>query len=413
MDTLRRSALKAPATKHERVREKLRQQILDGTFAPGMQLPSEKELPKTLRASKVTVVRALNDLSREGLIVRRRGSGSFVADPSQRPLFPSRFLRLGMLIPHSFFPDFRYGADLSEMLRGVLAEYGLEKAVPDFPKVQNHQTTRGRWLSESRGCSIEVLGEALDVRHRHPTLEAVREGRFDGILACSIADPEWTEQLLGLGIPTVLVDNPEEQFLTKADQVYFDPFPAYRAVVREYAAAGFKRIHFVGAWTHRPVERFSEMLKGPAYYAPENAWPNPDSFLRQGAWRMGMDESHLPCPAEWVHYSFSNYVMPLAEKLVALPEGERPEAIVCHAHSQADAIQRVFSERGLPLMAAGATDAPQLGRVRAIRASNEHLGSTAAALLLWKIQQPRRPTVRVGLPLQLTPTPPNRAAQVM
>jgi len=400
-----------PATKHERVREALRRQILDGTFAPGAQLPSETDLPKRLRASKITVVRALNDLSREGLIVRRRGSGSYVADPSQRSLLPGRFLRIGLLLSHSFFPDFRYGHAEREVLHGLMGEYGLRHPVADFPRTREDEPTRGIWLSEARGCQVEVLGEAMDVRHRHPPLDAVRAGRYDGLLACGIADASWIAELLALGIPTVLVDNPDERFVLQADQVFFDPFPAYRAAVKELAAAGLRRIHFVGAWTHQPFERFAEMPKGLAYYDPEYARPNPDSYIRQSAWRTGMAEAQLPASDAWAHYSWPNYLQPLAEKLAALPASERPEAVICHSYAQADMLQRHFEALGLPLAAVGATNEPQLGRARVIHAPNNHMGSTAAALLLWKIQQPRRVALRVGLPLQLSPPPPAPVSQ--
>ncbi|MBI3828625.1 MAG: GntR family transcriptional regulator [Planctomycetes bacterium] len=397
------SATRAPATKHERVRESLRRMIHDGTFAPGSQLPPEKDLPKRLRASKITVVRALNDLAREGLIVRRRGSGSYVADPTQRPLMPGRFLRLGLLLPFSVFPDFRYGPQQSEIIRSALQAWGLAHVIPEFPRVSDDEATRGRWVGESRGCCIEMLGEEISVRLKHPPLAAIREGRFDGLLSISVVEEAWTAELLNLGIPTVLVDYPNERFTFQADQVFFDPFPGYRAAVRAFAERGLRRIHFVGAWIHAPYARFADAAKDKDFFSLEKARPDPDSFMRQSAWRQAMSELGLRAPDEWSQFGWHDetHLRPLAERLASLPGDERPEAVICHGVHQAEFIAKVFAERGLPLLAAGAAGAPYHGRAWGIYANSGQLGSTAAALLLWKLQQPQRPSLRVGVPMSL------------
>jgi len=394
------------ATKHQRVREALRRQITAGLYPPGSALPPETVLPKRLRVSKITVVRALNDLVREGLIVRRRGHGSYVADPRQRPLIPTRFLRLGLLLPHSILPDFRQGPQQNEILRGALGEWGLAPIVPEFPKARDEEATRGRWTSEPRGCCVEVLGEERTVRLKHPPLAAVREARYDGILTLSVVQEEWIADLLALGIPTVLVDYPNDRFSTAADQVFFDPFPGYRAVVRAFAERGLKRIHFVGGWIHTPYARSADMHRDPDFYAPGKAQPDPDSFMRQSAWRQAALELGLRCPEEWVHFTWTEegHVRELAGRLAALATDERPEAVVCHGLGQAEALADVFAERGLPLAAAGAASTPRQGRAHAILADNAHLGSTAAALLLWKLQQPQRPGLRVGVPMVLHET---------
>lgn len=397
------SATRAPATKHERVRESLRRMIHDGTFAPGSQLPPEKDLPKRLRASKITVVRALNDLAREGLIVRRRGSGSYVADPTQRPLMPGRFLRIGLLVPFSVFPDFRYGPQQNEIVRSALKAWGLSHVVPEFPRVSDDEATRGRWVCESHGCCIEILGEENTVRLKHPPLAAIREGRFDGLLSISVVEEAWTAELLDLGIPTVLVDYPNERFSLQADQVYFDPFPGYRSAAHAFAQKGLRRIHFVGAWNHAPYARFEDAAKDKNFYSPEKARPDPDSFMRQSAWRQAMSELSLRCPDEWSHFGWSDegHLRPLAERLASLPANERPEAVLCHGAGQAEVIANVFAERGLPLLAAGAAGLGYFGKAWSIYADDRQLGSTAAALLLWKLQQPQRPSLRVGVPMSL------------
>ncbi len=61
----------------------LRERIERGEFAPGAALPREDQLCDYYGVSRITVRRALDDLTQQGLIVRRRGIGSFVSNPEQ------------------------------------------------------------------------------------------------------------------------------------------------------------------------------------------------------------------------------------------------------------------------------------------------------------------------------------------
>lgn len=58
----------------------LRQRILSGDFGMKAPLPSEEALGQEYNVSRITVRQALASLEREGLIVRRRGKGTFVSE---------------------------------------------------------------------------------------------------------------------------------------------------------------------------------------------------------------------------------------------------------------------------------------------------------------------------------------------
>src|SRR6201990_908196 len=60
-----------------------RQQVLDLMERQGVgtALPSERQLSADLGVSRLTVRAALDELAREGYLVRRRGSGTFVSEP--------------------------------------------------------------------------------------------------------------------------------------------------------------------------------------------------------------------------------------------------------------------------------------------------------------------------------------------
>lgn len=65
---------------HEIIAHKIREQIKDGLYKPGERMPSIKDLEfdDELGGSRVTVVRALDTLKQEGLLVSKKGSGIFV-----------------------------------------------------------------------------------------------------------------------------------------------------------------------------------------------------------------------------------------------------------------------------------------------------------------------------------------------
>lgn len=64
----------------------LRAEILTRKYEPGTQLPSGPELSKRFEVARGTVTRALDLLKDEGLIVTRKGSGSFVRERTERPV---------------------------------------------------------------------------------------------------------------------------------------------------------------------------------------------------------------------------------------------------------------------------------------------------------------------------------------
>ena len=61
------------------IRETLRQQIKSGQLEPGQKLPAEDELAAQFGVSRMTVRQGISDLIDEGVLYRRRGVGTFVA----------------------------------------------------------------------------------------------------------------------------------------------------------------------------------------------------------------------------------------------------------------------------------------------------------------------------------------------
>lgn len=63
------------------IRRYLRDDIQNQVLAPGQKLPSEDELASRFGVSRMTVRQGISDLIDEGLLYRRHGVGTFVAQP--------------------------------------------------------------------------------------------------------------------------------------------------------------------------------------------------------------------------------------------------------------------------------------------------------------------------------------------
>ncbi|MBP1041086.1 GntR family transcriptional regulator [Vagococcus sp. BWB3-3] len=64
----------------------IRNRILKGEYQANQQIPFEKDLCVTYDSSKMTIKKALDILVTEGLIIKRRGSGTFVKDINPREM---------------------------------------------------------------------------------------------------------------------------------------------------------------------------------------------------------------------------------------------------------------------------------------------------------------------------------------
>ncbi len=68
-----------PAPLYFQLQKMIQKAIEEGRLKPGDKLPSERELAKTLDINRLTVRHATNALVNKGILVRKRGLGTFVA----------------------------------------------------------------------------------------------------------------------------------------------------------------------------------------------------------------------------------------------------------------------------------------------------------------------------------------------
>ncbi len=70
----------AGGTLYQQIVDRLKREVSEGRLRPGAALPSFRQLAEDLLVSVITVKRAYEELEREGIIFRRQGLGTFVAE---------------------------------------------------------------------------------------------------------------------------------------------------------------------------------------------------------------------------------------------------------------------------------------------------------------------------------------------
>lgn len=117
----------------------IKRNISVGTLSVGDLLPSETELCRALDISRNTVRQAIGELEDEGLVVRKRGKGTFVADPSTnrrgvRYSFTTEVSSMGK-VPSSTLVDF----DVIIPPRAICRTMELKEGTPVycFTRIRN------------------------------------------------------------------------------------------------------------------------------------------------------------------------------------------------------------------------------------------------------------------------------------
>ncbi len=74
----------SPIPYYVQVKEALQASIEQGHWQPGEQLPGDMDLCQMFDVSRTVVRQALNEMVHEGFVIRRKGKGTFVAEPKIR-----------------------------------------------------------------------------------------------------------------------------------------------------------------------------------------------------------------------------------------------------------------------------------------------------------------------------------------
>ncbi|MCX7992358.1 MAG: GntR family transcriptional regulator [Fimbriimonadales bacterium] len=203
----------AETPRYVQVRQWVERQIVTGFWKPGDVLPPERTLAEQLGVSPLTVSRALQGLTQEGILIRKRRVGTIVAENLPPTLFQQSFtvMALGLGTGTRQPVDF-YFSSIQRSILNTLAPLGL----------------RTLWLD----YQIDQIEREL------------LSSEFMGILAIAPAAEHITllEDLYRRGIPVVIVGASAEEWETPT--VDTDNYGAARLAAKHLLELGHQR--FVG-----------------------------------------------------------------------------------------------------------------------------------------------------------------------
>ena len=105
----------------QKIKDDYLEKIKNGTLPAGKTLPTEKAIMEEYNVSRITVVRAMNELAEAGYISRRRGSGSIVSGKNdlrfRKAANQNTNKTIALIVPVSVARDFRILNEVDSVAR--------------------------------------------------------------------------------------------------------------------------------------------------------------------------------------------------------------------------------------------------------------------------------------------------------
>ena len=219
--------------KYTDILEKVQEDIRSGRYSPGQRLPSETELVRRYGASRMTVFRAMHELQTMGLVVRRVGSGTFVAQSSK-----SKSHVFGLLIPE---------LGQTEIFEAIC------KGMMESHEAVRHSLLWGN--SASKENEKEEVAEQLCQHYISQKVSGVFFAPVEFSTGRFRANHKIVEALDKAGIPVVLLDRCLETYPRRSryDLVGIDNRRTAYQATEHLIAAGAKRIAFIARPNSAPT----------------------------------------------------------------------------------------------------------------------------------------------------------------
>ena len=180
-----------------RLRQALEEAIQSGKLGHGDALPAERDLADFLSVSRVTVRKAVDDLVRDGLLVRRQGSGTFVKKPVsrvQQPLsrltsFTEDMARRGLDTRSEWLERGLFHPSPEEMMMlglpagTMVARIGRLRIAKDMPLAIERASLSTEFLADPESVTTSLYAE-LEKKGARPVRAIQR------ISACTVKEPE-------------------------------------------------------------------------------------------------------------------------------------------------------------------------------------------------------------------------------
>ena len=128
-------SLATPGPLYRQIVDGLKREVSEGRLQPGAPLPSFRGLAEELLVSVITVKRAYDELEREGIIYRRQGLGTFVAEAAGDRSRHAKIERARELLRDAVREGTEAGLDARDLQR-------LLRAIIDAHPERRHAHTR-------------------------------------------------------------------------------------------------------------------------------------------------------------------------------------------------------------------------------------------------------------------------------
>lgn len=200
-----------PEVRWEMIANDIRKSINNGEYKCGDRLPSENELVAKWKVSRMTAHRAMQELQREGVVTRKRGFGTVVADQRQNGNGV-----VGLLFNHKD----------SAFEVGYLV--GIRRALADHYKLLF--------------CSVETDPE------REARYFEEMKNEADGIISFPTADPRNTailQSVIDADVPVICIDRVPND--VEVDAVVTDNYGSSLNALRYLASKGHRYFAYFGA----------------------------------------------------------------------------------------------------------------------------------------------------------------------
>jgi GntR family transcriptional regulator len=247
---------------YHQVEQVIRHRIATRQYGCGLQIPSEHELGRELKVSRVTIREALRELVRENLLVKVQGKGTFVAPDLPKVLQPIKY--------NGFLEDLYQRVDQLkvfsvEMARAPVTEkvrtiLHLPPAVTEVVEIKRCRHVEGDPFSFTVNYLPADIGARVDpavlktvplntVLERDLKIPIVRA---EETVEAAPANPEVAQQL---GIPVLYpVMHVTRVMFTERDTAFEVVETFYRADKYQYSV-NLTRVKRNGKWTWRHEAR--------------------------------------------------------------------------------------------------------------------------------------------------------------
>jgi GntR family transcriptional regulator len=120
----------APGALYQQIVDGVKREVSEGRLRPGAPMPSVRRFAEDLLVSVITVKRAYEELEREGIIYRRQGLGTFVAEAATDRSRDAKIRHAEALLAEALREGLEAGLrpqDVVRRLRGLVSSLIEEK----------------------------------------------------------------------------------------------------------------------------------------------------------------------------------------------------------------------------------------------------------------------------------------------